>query len=132
MRSISIALATKLIELYDPNIVAPQNGQFTPTVGQMWISEEVTPLARFTAKIKGGTSAFNYVEYRVGVHTPVGTNRFSAFDEVDKLLAHFPSGLRLTHDGQPIEIYRTTVSKPYSDDSWFSIDVIIRVRYLTA
>lgn len=132
MRSVSIALATKLIELYDQTIIAPQNGEFTPTVGQMWISEEVTPLVRINAKLTGGTSAFNYVEYRVGVHTPIGTHRFSAFTEVDRLINHFTVGLRLTHDDQPIEIYGTTVSKPYSDGSWFSIDVIIRVRYLTA
>jgi hypothetical protein len=123
---ISAALATQLDTLDLPTHW--ENAKFTPTNGQIYLSEsllsgDTTPVGIASA----ASDEFSGV-YQVLVYAPADANKGPARSTADDVAAAFQRGDRLVYDGVTVTIQRTTQNPSFMSGDRFVIPVSVTYR----
>lgn len=122
----SKALLDRLKTLSGLPPLAQENSAFTPTVNQAYMRE--VDMSGATQAPTLGADGFQRQDglYRVGIFVPKNNGKFNAIGYIDTVIAGFPRGLVLTHEGQRVRIEQSEREQGFLDGEWFQTGVMIR------
>jgi hypothetical protein len=124
----SIALSRRLSVMPNLPTVAPENTEFTPVSGEMYIEEQTvfTGSNEYTLK---GSQQLNFGIYRLYVYADKGSSKFNSLDLLDDLSSHFAKGTVLDEQGQKLEIYKVHPLSSYVTDAWYVTPLMVYFRF---
>lgn len=122
----SKALLDRLKSLSGLPPLAQENSAYTPTVGQAYMRE--VDMSGATQAPTLNADGFQRQDglYRVGVFVPKNNGKFNAIGYIDAIIAGFPRGLVLTHEGQKVRIEQSGREQGFVDGEFYQAGVMIR------
>ena len=125
-QAIAAALAQRLALLNLPT--AYENAPFTPVAGQTFIAENFLPVATQAVGIASNSSDNFGGIYQVTVHAPTGSTKGAGYAMAKQVQDHFPRGLVLTYQGQPVTIMQSSQGPSFTDGDRWLVPVSVNYR----
>ena len=124
----STACRVYLSQMADLPPVAYENTDFEPTAGEVYLREVTIPI-RSSGLLMSGSLQENVFYYQVTVYAPKGSSQHQAGKVAEKVANHFARGLKLTRNGQMVEIHKTQVKGGFQSDSWYAVPVEVECLF---
>ena len=124
----STACRVHLSQMAELPPVAYENMDYSPTLGQLFLSEK-TLFTSSTGLLMDGALQRNDFIYQILVYAPKGVSVHTAQKMADNVATRFARGLRLTRNSVTVESHKVEVKPPFSSDSWFVIPVDVHCLF---
>lgn len=127
--SIRAALATRLNTLGIPT--AWENSNFTPTAGQVYLTEALLPNETLSIGVSSASSDDFGGIYQVLVNAPAGRGKGAAVAAAEQVVGAFVKGASLTYSGVTVRILRSSQNPALIDGERYVIPVSINYRAIS-
>ena len=123
---VSKALLDHLMSIPNLPHVVTENSEYTPVIGTPYLREMDMPAITQAPTLN--TNGYNRRDgnYRIGIFYPLNQGKFFALAMADKIIARFYRGLRLTYEGQTVEIGTTKRDPIYPDGQFIQCGLMIK------